>query len=196
MKRNVLCIAITLIIIISVYLLGGCTQDPEDITVFGERIKNAESLEINVEIGMTEVEEIALSFTIKKDENKAYYSEFADQPEYYTELVGNTLYYYINRNGTWKKTQEYYYDDVDEDIVNMELFNGDNYYYDKEKRSLIMKRDAKLDFDGIYFDSLKADVGRSQCVFIGEASMDGDNYNVTLIIKNIDCTVVHVPEIL
>lgn len=196
MKKIVFYFAITLLIIISVSFLGGCTQDPEDITVFGERIKNAESLEINVEIEATEYEGISLSFTIKRDENKAYFSEFAEQPEYYTEIVGNTLYYYYNRNGIWKKSQESYYGYEEDDIVDMELFNGDNYYYDKEKRSLIMKRDAKIEFDGIYFDSLKADVGRSRYTFIGEAYFDGYNCKMTLVIKNIDCTVVHVPEIL
>ena len=196
MKKIVFYFAITLLIIISVSFLGGCTQDPEDITVFGERIKNAESLEINVEIEATEYEGISLSFTIKRDENKAYFSEFAEQPEYYTEIVGNTLYYYYNRNGIWKKSQESYYGYEEDDIVDMELFNGDNYYYDKEKRSLIMKRDAKIEFDGIYFDSLNADVGISRCTFIGEAYFDGYNCKMTLVIKNIDCTVVHVPEIL
>lgn len=196
MKKIVFYFAITLLIIISVSFLGGCTQDPEDITVFGERIKNAESLEINVEIEATDYEGISLSFTIKRDENKAYFSEFAEQPEYYTEIVGNTLYYYYNRNGIWKKSQESYYGYEEDDIVDMELFNGDNYYYDKEKRSLIMKRDAKIEFDGIYFDSLKADVGRSRCTFIGEAYFDGYNCKMTLVIINIDCTVVHVPEIL
>lgn len=196
MKKIVLCIAIILITVIPVSFLCGCTQDPEDITVFGERIKNADSLEISAEIEATEYEGVSLSFTIKRDENKTYFSEYADRPEYYTEVVGNTLYYYYNRSGVWKKSQEPYYGYGNDDLVNMELFNGENYYYDKEKRSLIMKRDAKIEFEGIYFDTLKADVGRSRCTFIGEADMDGYNCKMTLVIKNIDCTVVHVPEIL
>lgn len=196
MKKTLVCTVIVLLAISFTTIFAGCTQSPEDLTVFGERIKNAESLEINAEIEATDYEGINLSFTIKRDENKTYVSEFADRPEYYSEIVDGKIYYYYNRNGIWKKSQESYYGYEKDDIVDMELFNGDNYYYDKEKRSLIMKKDANIAFDGMYFDSLKADVGRSKYTFIGEVDMDGYNCKMTLIIKNIDCTVIHVPEIL
>ena len=76
-----------------------------------------------------------------------------------------------------------------------ELFNGKNYEYSREYKVYMARSDADISFDGITLKKIELTLKGGNCTISASTTVEGVPAKVEMVFKNIDSTVVTIPEI-
>ena len=142
---------------------------------------------------------VIIVWTTKIDDNKTYTSGFMGEGEEYTEVIDNVEYTYTKVLGTWIKDSEELTEEDDETIAEdeyAELFNADNYEYDKEIDKYVLKEGVKTTFmEGMQATTLTLELTDNGCVFIGKVNSDGVLMPITITMKDLNNTEIVLPTV-
>ena len=138
---------------------------------------------------------------MKIDGNKAYYVD-SESESYYTELKDDGyLYTYTKTADGWVRDYGRYVPETSEDADPLaeyaveELFNGKNYEYSREYKVYMARSDADISFDGITLKKIELTLKGGNCTISASTTVEGVPAKVEMVFKNIDSTVVTIPEI-
>ena len=178
MKKLSVILMIAVVIAMS-FALSACNSVTK-IDDFKEKLVNAASLELSFSVEALGME---YSYTMKIDGDKAYYVDSESEP-YYTELKDDGyLYTYTKTADGWVSDYGRYVSDTsDSDPVAEyaldELFNGKNYEYSREYKVYMARSDVDIFFNDMQLKKIELRVPAK----------------VEMVFKNIDSTVVTIPE--
>ena len=137
---------------------------------------------------------------MKIDGNKAYYVDSETEP-YYTELKDDGyLYTYTKTADGWVSDYGRYVPETSEDADPLaeyaveELFNGKNYEYSREYKVYMARSDADISFGGIELRKIELTLKGGNCTISASTTVEGVPAKVEMVFKNIDSTVVTIPE--
>ena len=194
MKKLSVILMIAVVIAMS-FALSACNSVTK-IDDFREKLETAESLEFSVSMEALDME---YSYTMKIDGDKAYYADSETEP-YYTEIKEDGyLYTYTKTADGWVSDYGRYVSDTsDSDPVAEyaldELFNGKNYEYSREYKVYMARSDADISFDGITLKKIELTLKGGNCTISASTTVEGVPAKVEMVFKNIDSTVVTIPE--
>ena len=75
-----------------------------------------------------------------------------------------------------------------------ELFNGKNYEYSREYKVYMARSDADISFGGIELRKIELTLKGGNCTISASTTVEGVPAKVEMVFKNIDSTVVTIPE--
>ena len=75
-----------------------------------------------------------------------------------------------------------------------ELFNGKNYEYSREYKVYMARSDVDISFDGIELRKIELVLKGGNCTINASTTVEGVPAKVEMVFKNIDSTVVTIPE--
>ena len=195
MKKLSVILTIAIFIAMS-FALSACNSVTK-IDDFREKLETAESLEFSVSMEALDME---YSYTMKIDGNKAYYVD-SESESYYTELKDDGyLYTYTKTADGWVSDYGRYVPETSEDADPLaeyaveELFNGKNYEYSREYKVYMARSDADISFDGITLKKIELTLKGGNCTISASTTVEGVPAKVEMVFKNIDSTVVTIPE--
>lgn len=194
MKKLSVILMIAVVIAMS-FALAACNSVTK-IDDFKEKIENAESIELFVSIEALGME---YSYTMKIDGDKAYYADSETEP-YYTEIKEDGyLYTYTKTADGWVSDYGRYVPDTSDndplaEYALDELFNGKNYEYSREYKVYMARSDADISFDGITLKKIELTLKGGNCTISASTTVEGVPAKVEMVFKNIDSTVVTIPE--
>lgn len=194
MKKLSVILMIAVVIAMS-FALAACNSVTK-IDDFKEKIENAESIELSFSVEALDME---YSYTMKIDGNKAYYVDSESEP-YYTELKDDGyLYTYTKTADGWVSDYGRYVSDTSDndplaEYALDELFNGKNYEYSREYKVYMARSDVDISFDGIELRKIELALKGGNCTINASTTVEGVPAKVEMVFKNIDSTVVTIPE--
>ena len=194
MKKLSVILMIAIFIAMS-FALSACNSVTK-IDDFKEKIENAESIELSFSVEALGME---YSYTMKIDGDKAYYADSETEP-YYTELKEDGyLYTYTKTADGWVSDYGRYVSDTSDndplaEYALDELFNGKNYEYSREYKVYMARSDADISFDGIELRKIELALKGDNCTINASTTVEGVPAKVEMVFKNIDSTVVTIPE--
>ena len=194
MKKLSVILMIAVVIAMS-FALAACNSVTK-IDDFKEKIENAESIELSFSVEALGME---YSYTMKIDGDKAYYVDSESEP-YYTELKEDGyLYTYTKTADGWVSDYGRYVSDTSDndplaEYALDELFNGKNYEYSREYKVYMARSDVDISFDGIELRKIELALKGGNCTINASTTVEGVPAKVEMVFKNIDSTVVTIPE--
>ena len=194
MKKLSVILMIAVVIAMS-FALAACNSVTK-IDDFKEKIENAESIELSFSVEALGME---YSYTMKIDGDKAYYADSETEP-YYTELKEDGyLYTYTKTADGWVSDYGRYVSDTSDsdplaEYALDELFNGKNYEYSREYKVYMARSDVDISFDGIELRKIELALKGGNCTINASTTVEGVPAKVEMVFKNIDSTVVTIPE--
>ena len=177
------------------FALAACNSVTK-IDDFREKLETAESLEFSVSMEALDME---YSYTMKIDGNKAYYVDSETEP-YYTEIKEDGyIYTYTRTADGWVSDYGRYVSDTSDndplaEYALDELFNGKNYEYSREYKVYMARSDADISFYGIELRKIELVLKGGNCTINASTTVEGVPAKVEMVFKNIDSTVVTIPE--
>ncbi|MFA6866531.1 MAG: hypothetical protein WCR54_03335 [Clostridia bacterium] len=195
-KKLINLISVSCIIALLAVVLIGCNSTKK-IDKFYDKLSECDSVTIDIEMEMPIFGTAVV--TTKIDDNKTYTSGFMGEGEEYTEVIDNVEYTYTKVLGTWIKDSEELTEEDDETIAEdeyAELFNADNYEYDKEIDKYVLKEGVKTTFmEGMQATTLTLELTDNGCVFIGKVNSDGVLMPITITMKDLNNTEIVLPTV-
>ena len=194
MKKLSVILMIAVVIAMS-FALAACNSVTK-IDDFKEKIENAESIELSFSVEALGME---YSYTMKIDGDKAYYADSETEP-YYTEIKEDGyLYTYTKTADGWVSDYGKYVPDTSDndplaEYALDELFNGKNYEYSREYKVYMARSDVDISFDGIELRKIELALKGGNCTINASTTVEGVPAKVEMVFKNIDSTVVTIPE--
>ena len=194
MKKLSVILMIAVVIAMS-FALAACNSVTK-IDDFKEKIENAESIELSFSVEALGME---YSYTMKIDGDKAYYADSETEP-YYTEIKEDGyLYTYTKTADGWVSDYGRYVSDTSDndplaEYALDELFNGKNYEYSREYKVYMARSDVDISFDGIELRKIELALKGGNCTINASTTVEGVPAKVEMVFKNIDSTVVTIPE--
>ena len=194
MKKLSVILMIAVVIAMS-FALSACNSVTK-IDDFKEKLVNAASLELSFSVEALGME---YSYTMKIDGDKAYYVDSESEP-YYTELKDDGyLYTYTKTADGWVSDYGRYVSDTsDSDPVAEyaldELFNGKNYEYSREYKVYMARSDVDIFFNDMQLKKIELTLKGGNCTISASTTVEGVPAKVEMVFKNIDSTVVTIPE--
>ena len=194
MKKLSVILMIAVVIAMS-FALAACNSVTK-IDDFKEKIENAESIELSFSVEALGME---YSYTMKIDGDKAYYADSETEP-YYTEIKEDGyLYTYTKTADGWVSDYGRYVPDTSDndplaEYALDELFNGKNYEYSREYKVYMARSDVDISFDGIELRKIELALKGGNCTINASTTVEGVPAKVEMVFKNIDSTVVTIPE--
>lgn len=193
MNKKKIFFAIVAVLILSFSCLAftACNKT-SDIDDFGKQLKDAQSGEIVMTIGVLGVE---LSSEGKFDGNKSWINSTAASVEAYQEEVNGKIYIYTqDSDGVWQKTESTEQIDSTQNPDEFEdFFDGSKYKYSLKEKAFVPKKGKTIGNDNMTVVSMTIEDG--VCTMKVKVMAEGVSMGATVVIKNLNNVQITLPAV-